>query len=303
MNVFKSPEGRDEIKKACRKLYSQCPIPAESRFLDTGKFGKTHVLVSGNPEAPPLLLLHGTSVNAASWFSYFPYLARDFHIHSLDIPGQPGLSGENRPRLADGSMSRWLKRAAAELSLEKFHLCGMSMGGWISLDYGLKHPESILGMCVMAPGGLAHFRISFFLKSFLPSLQGNRGILKINRLVHGKVPVLPDFDSFSILISRHFRPFAERVPIFPDEAIREIKFPLLYIGGKEDPLLKTRESADRLKKLQPKAEIRELDGIAHVILDEGPVIRAFLTGIPGKGAQSSTNSQSTSTSAVGPATE
>ncbi|RKX81377.1 MAG: hypothetical protein DRP70_08425 [Spirochaetes bacterium] len=303
MNAFKSPEGRDEIGKACRKLYSECPIPAESRFLDTVEFGKTHVLTAGKPESPPLLLLHGTSVNAASWFSYFPDLAKDFHIFALDIPGQPGLSGESRPRLADGSMSRWLETVKAELGLEKFHLCGMSMGSWISLDYGLKHPDSILGMCVLAPGGLAQFRISFFLKSFLPSLQGNSGILKMNRLVHGKVPVLPEFDSFAILISRHFRPLAERIPIFPDKAVKGINFPLLYIGGIEDPLLNTRKSAGRLRRLLPDAQIRELDGIAHVILDESPAIRAFLTGIPGNSTQSSTNSQSTSTSAVGPATE
>ena len=303
MNVFKSPQGRDEIRKACRKLYSQCPIPAESCFLDTGEFGKTHTLMAGNPGSPSLLLLHGTSVNAASWFSYFPELAKEFHIFALDIPGQPGLSGENRPRLADGSMNRWLNAVKAALNLEKFFLCGMSMGGWISLDYGIKHPESILGMCLLAPGGLAQFRISFFLKSFIPSLQGNRGILRINRLVHGKVPVLPEFDSFAILISRYFRPLAERVPIFPDKAVRKINFPLLYIGGIEDPLLNTQKSADRLRRLLPDAQIRELKGIAHVILDEVAAIRTFLTGVPGNDAQSSTKSQSTSTSAVGPATE
>jgi len=278
MNAFKSSEGRDEIRKACRELYGQCPVPVESCFLDTGEFGKTHTLMAGNPESPPLLLLHGTSVNAASWFSYFPELAKDFHIYALDIPGQPGLSGESRPRLADGSMSRWLDAVKTALTLEKFYLCGMSMGGWISLDYGLKHPESILGMCVLAPGGLAQFRISFFLKSLIPSLQGNSGILKINRLVHGKVPVQAEFDSFAILISGYFRPLAERVPIFPDKAVRGINFPLLYIGGIEDPLLNTQKSADRLRRLLPDAQIRELEGIAHVILDEGPAIRGFLTG-------------------------
>ncbi len=276
MNVFKSPEGRDEIRRACGELFSRCPVPAESRFIDTGEFGKTHVLVSGNPEAPPLLLLHGTSVNAASWFSYFPDWAGDFHIFALDIPGQPGLSGENRPRLADGSMSRWLERVATELSLENFHLCGMSMGGWISLDYGLKHPESIRGMCILAPGGLAQFRLSFFMKMLPLSLLGKPGILKINRLVHGKAPVLPEFDAFSILISRHFRPFTERVPIFQDAAIKGIRFPLMYIGGKDDPMLNTGKSAGRLRRLLPDAEVRELEGIAHVILDEGPAVRNFL---------------------------
>jgi len=276
MNAFKSPEGREVIRSACRDLYNQCPVPSESGYLDTGDFGETHVLTVGDPESPPLLLLHGTSVNTASWFSYLPDLATDFHVHVLDIPGQPGLSGEFRPPLADGSMRRWLESTVRALGLEKFYLCGMSMGGWIALDYGIHMPEKISGMCLLAPGGLAQFRISFFMKMLPLSLKGNRGILEINRLVHGKVPVQPEFDYFSILISSHFRPFAERVPVFPNKAIRRISFPLMYIGGKEDPMLNTGRGASRLRRLLPDVKIRELEDIAHVILDEGPAIRNFL---------------------------
>jgi len=277
INVFKSEEGRDEIRQTVRDIYSRCTVAAESRFLDTGEFGDTHVLINGTAEKPPLILLHGTSSNSATWYGYLPEWFEHFHIFALDIPGQPGLSSEFRPLLGDGSMRRWLSSSVAELGLEKFYLCGMSMGGWISLDYSFRHPESVLGMGLFAPGGLAPFRSSFFLKILPLALLGDTGVRRINRLIHGRVPIHPEIDSFTVLVSKHFLQLDERVPIFGDEDLQGIGFPLIYFGGVRDPLLNTRRSSERLRRLVPEAEIVILEGISHVILDQGEAFLRFFT--------------------------
>jgi pimeloyl-ACP methyl ester carboxylesterase len=278
MNTFRSPAGRDEIRQACRNLYSRCPVPVESHFIDTGKFGRTHVLIAGNPSGPPLILLHGASNNAASWFDTFSIMAGDFRLYALDIPGQPGLSGEIRPHFTDGSMGEWFENSVHRLNLKQFHLCGRSMGGWISLEYGFRHPESILRMILLAPGGLAVFRKTFLFRVLPWIILGEKGLGKINRMIYGEVPVSPEFASFTLLMYRHFRPMFEKVPIFPDELLRNISFPLLYIGGKKDPLLKTCRSATRLRNLTPGAEITILKDTAHAIRGQESSMKKFLLG-------------------------
>ncbi len=276
MDVFRTEEGREKILKASRELYSRCPVDSESRFLDTGEYGPTHVLIAGNPAGTPLVLLHGTSNNSSSWFGELPVLAEDFRIYALDIPGQPGLSGSTRPHFADGSMRRWFESSITRLNLEKFHLCGRSMGGWISLDYSFIHPEKILRMVLLAPGGLARFRPSFTLKMIPLVLQGKRGMKKINRMIYGELPLPREYESFSILVFRHFRPVLEKVPVFSDESLKKIPFPLLYIGGEKDPLLNTRKSAERLKRLIPEAEIFILKDTSHAVRNRDSLIRDFL---------------------------
>ena len=130
-------------------------------MLDTGEFGRTHVLTAGKAGMPDLVLLHGTSANSAAWFGFLPHWNEHFRIYALDIPGEPGLSDERRPHLAGGGLTRWFGRAVAALGLERFHLAGMSLGGWLSLDWGVHQPQT----CTVH--GAAHGRRTGALPSLL----------------------------------------------------------------------------------------------------------------------------------------
>ena len=46
----------------------------------------------------------------------------------------------------------------------------------------------------------------------------------------------------------------------------------------EDVLLNTPRSAERLKRLVSNAEIRVLDGVGHIILDQGNTVTEFALG-------------------------
>ncbi len=279
MTVYKTESGKGEIRRAVTVIYAQCPVPAESLEIDTGEFGTTHILAAGRPEATPLFLLHGTSSNSASWFGSLPAWSRSFRVYAVDIPGQPGLSDEHRPRLAEGAYVRWLALVVAQLGAKRFLLCGQSFGGLIALDYASRYPAQVLGLGLLSPSGLVSPRRSFFFK-ILPFLfMGNQGVRRINRIVSGHVPVDPRFEEFSMLVARHFIQLTEKLPVFGDEKLKKISFPVLYIGGTEDALLPTRAGADRLRKLLPDAEIRVLEGLGHVILDQTEVLGDFFLGV------------------------
>lgn len=275
MHVYKTDEGKETIRGAVREVYACCPVPAEPKYLDTGAFGSTHCLVMGPDDGPPLVLLHGSGSNSAAWLGYVTALAGQFRILALDIPGHPGLSDE-RPLSPEGGCRRkWLGQAVKELGINHFFICGMSLGSWFALDYGIAFPAQVRGMCLLSTGGIVPPRFGFFLR-ILPFLfLGERGRRAVNRIVHGPLPVDPAVDEFSFLLFRHYRHVREELPIFKDEQLGSIPFPLLYIGGEQDVMLKTRETARRIRKQVPHAEIEVIQDAGHVLLGMGRRVERF----------------------------
>lgn len=275
-NAFKNEMGKRVIHKAARSLYAQNPVRMESRYIDTGEFGETHVLSAGPPDAPPLMLLHGTSSNSITWLGYVPYWSKQFRVHALDIPGQPGLSSDLRPNLADDSYIRWLEKTFKALGYDSVNLAGRSMGGLIALDFAIKQPAKVRSLILMSPGGLAPPRMSFFLRILPLVFFGKAGFRRINRIVAGGTPLDPQYEAFSLLVSRHFIPVSGRIPVFSEEEISSLRVPVLYIAGKKDVMLRTQESAARLKALVPEAEIHVLEDVGHVVTGHGETIADFL---------------------------
>lgn len=62
--------------------------------------------------------------------------------------------GESEGAFEEGTISRWFQDAEAvieEVAPGPKILIGSSMGGWVTLLYALRHPESLAGMVLIAP--------------------------------------------------------------------------------------------------------------------------------------------------------
>ncbi|WP_309894679.1 hypothetical protein [Archangium sp.] len=82
-------------------------MPSESRTVDTS-LGRTFVRVSGPPEAPPLVLLHGIGSNSLTWDDNVAALAGSFQVHAVDAVYDHGRStrffARGEKRRAPGSV-------------------------------------------------------------------------------------------------------------------------------------------------------------------------------------------------------
>lgn len=266
MNVFKTDEGKNIIRKAVKEQYAHCPVPTESIKLKSKEFGFTHVLTAGDSNAPALILLHGTSTNSSIWFPYFPQLIKHFRIYALDFPGQPGLSDEKRPPLEAGVYPRWLDETAVSLNIKEFHLAGFSMGGVFAIEYTISFPKKVKSLALICPGGLAPARPEFAPRIFPLLLFGKWGIRKITQIIGAKTPVSPEVESFAFLVSQHFIQVWASIPVFKDSELKQITPHLLLLAGTKDPLLNTVKGAKRLKTLIPKAEIHLIKDAGHIII-------------------------------------
>ena len=81
-----------------------------------------------------LVLLHGFMENLMIWTDMEPYLAKDFTLIKIDLPGH-GLSKIYREIHTMELMAEEVKKLTDHLKLENFHLLGHSMGGYVSLAF------------------------------------------------------------------------------------------------------------------------------------------------------------------------
>lgn len=70
---------QDPVDLDYHRILGEWAAPHESLYVDT-RFGQTHILASGNPQNPPLVLLHGAVVHAGTWGYNVPAWCSRFRV-------------------------------------------------------------------------------------------------------------------------------------------------------------------------------------------------------------------------------
>lgn len=104
---------------------------------------------------PTLVMVHGVSDQAGTWFRVAPGLAESYRVVLIDLPGH----GESEPAAGPLPMTTvvegfeaWLVTHVADADAAPPTLVGNSMGAWVALLAAGRHPEQI-GRVVMTNGG------------------------------------------------------------------------------------------------------------------------------------------------------
>jgi pimeloyl-ACP methyl ester carboxylesterase len=106
---------------------------------------------SGHGE--PLVLLHGLGSSRAAWDAIVPALAKRFDVIAVDLPG----FGASAP-LPPGVEPSPAELAAAvagmlnELGVDRPHLAGNSLGGWVAAELAKTRP--VRSLTLLSPAGL-----------------------------------------------------------------------------------------------------------------------------------------------------
>lgn len=141
----------------------------------------------------PMVLLHGIGGERCVWEAVLEPLAERFDVLAIDLPGfgrSPALPEDVTP--TPPALAEAVARFLDEQGIERAHLVGNSLGGWIALELGkLGRAHSVTGLC---PAGL-------WGRPVLPAGTMVRG--RAHRLVRQLRPIIP-----VALLSRRLRRLA-----------------------------------------------------------------------------------------------
>jgi pimeloyl-ACP methyl ester carboxylesterase len=275
--IYTSPDGARAIEERYRGLLAGWPVPAEHLRVPTRE-GETFVVASGPPDAPPLVLLHGSGSNTLMWAADVALWSEHFRVYAIDLIGEPGLSAPARPPLASGVYPLWFEDVLDGLGVTRASVVGVSLGGWLTLDHATRHPERVERLVLMTPAGVARPKVVGVLGAVLLKPFGEWGKRKSMEVMLGpEVRTQTGSAEFVRLISQHFRYRREPVPVVEDAALRRATMPILAILGARDTFIDSPRTAERLSRLVPSATVRVLPGAGHLLPAQTAPILEFLT--------------------------
>ena len=102
-------------------------------------------------EGPPVLAVHGLGGTKGSFMPTLAALGDRFRVIAMDLPG----FGDSDKPVGAPYDARFFARAVVEvldeLELESAHIVGNSLGGRVALEVGLRDPDRVRRLALLAP--------------------------------------------------------------------------------------------------------------------------------------------------------
>ncbi|HZD02779.1 MAG TPA: alpha/beta hydrolase [Actinomycetes bacterium] len=286
--IYHTEENRAGLISLYQEKLRQWPVPFETFFVPT-RYGKTHVIASGDPASPPVILLHPEATSALAWSPMFPALIERYRIYAPDTIGDVGRSElddfDVYPRKGR-DFSAWLDDVYRELGIAQADLIGGSMGGWVAMHRAINASDSVRKLVLLGPMGLPSRRSTLRLLGPMMSLALRPTDAKRDEMVRRG---FGDGER----VNREMGPWMKiagkcrgRVgwPFkIPDAALRTIKAPtLLFLGGQDGAVGSATAAANRARRTIARCQIEILPKAGHLmIFDEPEFIGGRIAGFLG----------------------
>lgn len=132
-------------------LHPHARDPRSPRFHRIGVAGvRGAYLEAGRPGTPPVILLHGLGATSASFLPMQWDLARDHHVFAIDFPGFGESDKPIRPLHAP-YFAKWVAAWMDAVGIPRAHVIGNSMGGRAAIEMGLRFPDRVDRLVLLAP--------------------------------------------------------------------------------------------------------------------------------------------------------
>jgi len=216
--------------------------------LDIGEMN-IHLYQNELSDRQSILMLHGYSADKDVW----PRFARHFNEqYNVIIPDMAGHGDTGYDKNWDYSAPAQVERLITlldELNIQKVHIVGNSMGGFISAHFAKMYPQRLLSATFIDPYGVNTPQAST-METLLA--QGKNSFIVNNRaefddfyaMTMANPPWFPDF-IFDAVTEKYIARQHELSGIFPyihglnmlDTSLNEITVPSLLFWGEQDQII------------------------------------------------------------------
>lgn len=220
------------------------------------------------------MFVHGLSGSTLWWARNVPAIAERYRMYLVDLPSF-GTMRRSRRRFVLAEAASWLSGWMEAAGLERAHLVGHSMGGYVSVRLAASQPETVSRLVLVAPAGVPAGRS--MLGHLVPLL------LVARYATPAFVPVLVR-DALRMGPKTLWRAASDLLAEDVREDARKIQAPTLLVWGENDPLIPP-AVGDLLRWDIPDSQLLLLRGAAHVPMFDQPAdfdaaLLAFLAGEP-----------------------
>lgn len=257
--------------------------------------GGLHVARAGDPDAPPVVLLHGWPQHWWCWHKVIPALAREHHVIAPDLRGF-GWSDAPSGRYEKATLAEDVLSLLDALEVETCVLAGHDWGGFVAWLMALRAPERIdrlVALSIIHPwfvperNPMAVLRTLYQVPIITPVLNrvAQPNMPRIMRRIAAQGWTAQDAELYGApyrdpakvnAAANLYRTFLTRelTPIVRGRYAREkAAMPVTVATGSEDPVI-TPKRLEGVRAADLRVEI--LDGAGHFLPEERPDVVADL---------------------------
>lgn len=254
MSLYNSPESKAVVLDLYDQKLNEWPHAYTIKDIDS-TFGQTRIIITGDSNKPPLVLVHGSNGCAPVALSVYPNLIKHFCVYAVDVLGQPNRSAEVALPYKGSDYGQWLNDVLKKLNLEQVVLLGFSLGGMIITKALVEDQQRIKSAYLAAPAGIVSGNpLKGIFKLFLPMKK----YIKTKKEVYLKQfldAMFTEEDPFALAFMGAVLPnYKLDFSPIPNLSVKEaqgIQTPISVIGSGQDLIFPGAKMLKRAKKLFP----------------------------------------------------
>lgn len=278
-------------KARAHETQAEATFPPEGQFVDVNGT-RVHAVIRGAPDAPPLVLIHGSSGNTRDWtLDIVPRLAEQYRVIVFDRPGLGYTQRLSGSGVAGGEtieeQASLLRSAAVALGAERPIVLGHSYGGAVALAWAVHYPENLSALVAVSAAshrwetGLStYYKILShpvagplvipFLTAFVPDTKVEREIAAVFQPDRVPPGYLAHFGAGLTLRRASMRANALQRAGLLDEITAltphypNIAVPVEVLHGTADTLVWSSIHSEPLARAIPDAKLTLLPGTGHM---------------------------------------
>lgn len=279
--VFRVP---DTDPAEMRAKYATAP----SQFIKLADGREIHLRDEGPPNAPVIVLLHGSNADLLTWQAWTDRLRDDYRVIRFDQRGH-GLTGPAPDdEYAISAFVDDVNDVADALGLQTFTLAGNSMGGAIAMAYAITNPDRLDALVLVDAGGApisrkgsGNMAFNLAAKPVIGDIMSQllpRSLVKksLSQSVSNQSVVTEEAVDRYWEMARYpgtraatRKRFAQPRKPFPIADVRAMQVPTLVMWGEEDALIPYEAAGWYMDNL-PNATLANYPGIGHIPMEETP---------------------------------
>lgn len=117
-------------------------VGTEIRYVQTPTYGRIRIAEAGPKDAPAILFQHGIGGHLEAYCKNLVALSDQFHVIAFDYVGH-AMSARKVMEYTPLVLAEQLRELMDALGIEKAHLSGESLGGWVSGWFAVKYPQRV----------------------------------------------------------------------------------------------------------------------------------------------------------------
>jgi pimeloyl-ACP methyl ester carboxylesterase len=280
-------QAASQVSSTPQEPVSSLPLPPPQTVLVKGR----KIVYYEAGQGSVVILIHGLGADSYHWAKNIDPLSHNFRVIALDQIGY-GKSDKPVMRYTVGNFADYLYGFMEAVKIPKASLVGNSLGGWVTLDFTIRHPDMVEKLVLVDAAGLhptSPLRMPkggwknltpFNTHWFFDLMDANKEWATTDLGPHSFERHVKNGDSYTVASS-----VAEMATgrEFEDKKLEKVHTPTLIIWGRDDMLIPL-AMGEHFNKGIMGSQLIVIDGTGHIPMVGKPVefdeaVRKFISSL------------------------